>query len=423
VRLNLYKLTIGAALLSLSCSDVPTEPTATDLELEMVGGDGQSGVPGWKLSEALVVRVRDEEGLPVSGINVTFEARGGGHTSSAREVTGDLGTAVSSWTLGENSALDQEVLVSLQDGSAQGVFRATSLSPEETDVLVVRGALGPLTGLVVSPPGSGLEADLVRHQSDTLFHLPELEAGASLVVFSSANRPLLSVPTWTSAIDTVVVELEPPVSIDLDIHVRTGTFSLQREIMLEQLENTELVWATEGVGVTLGEVAFEDDTDPIRTVNKLSAGICSNLTLKDAIQIDVVSTINSGQYTGWGCWAGQIFMANGTRNFPYLLAHELGHTFTLVHTFFGMMFPTPPGTSVNEGEIFRAHFHRWSSLNTIFAGQAEELRRDCSAQGVCFPESLNLGAGSASPLATAPFAVDDVIARGPVDADLEKGRN
>src|SRR5688500_3149261 len=87
---------IGVLLLAagtLRCSGegpvVPPEASA----IAKVAGDGQNGVVGTMLPDLLIVRVTDEEGAPVAGVPVEWEAGGDGTVSDATVETGEDGTA------------------------------------------------------------------------------------------------------------------------------------------------------------------------------------------------------------------------------------------------------------------------------------------------------------------------------------------
>src|SRR5262245_44947405 len=74
---------ILAALPFLSCSkDSPTAATRAGppAQLNIVGGEGQSGTVGEQLSNPLIVKVVDANGLAVKGQAVNFRVTAGGGT-------------------------------------------------------------------------------------------------------------------------------------------------------------------------------------------------------------------------------------------------------------------------------------------------------------------------------------------------------
>jgi serine/threonine protein kinase/alpha-tubulin suppressor-like RCC1 family protein len=75
-------------------------------------GDDQTGAPGQELPEFLGVRVRDELGNLISGVEVRFRVMSGeGRIRPARTVTDDAGRAFARWTLGPVSGLQTAVAV------------------------------------------------------------------------------------------------------------------------------------------------------------------------------------------------------------------------------------------------------------------------------------------------------------------------
>ena len=69
--------------------------------LRIVSGDDQEGEPGALLPGTLIVEVRDENGDPFAGAQVTFAVTGGGGTVSVEEDTTDAeGRAATTVTLG-----------------------------------------------------------------------------------------------------------------------------------------------------------------------------------------------------------------------------------------------------------------------------------------------------------------------------------
>ncbi len=96
----------GLALVALSgCSETPTVPSRSELEILVVSGDGQFGVEGVSLPEPLRVVVRTRVGaVPQAGVAVDWGiVAGTGATLEAPvTVTGDDGHATNRLTLGSD---------------------------------------------------------------------------------------------------------------------------------------------------------------------------------------------------------------------------------------------------------------------------------------------------------------------------------
>jgi hypothetical protein len=90
----------GTVVLTQTAQVVVTTTSATR-RMELVRGSNQRAPAGSALSVRPTVRVTDNSGTPVSGVEVTFVITGGaGSVSGATQVTGSDGTAsVGNWTL------------------------------------------------------------------------------------------------------------------------------------------------------------------------------------------------------------------------------------------------------------------------------------------------------------------------------------
>lgn len=88
----------GLAPVESPAFEVTPGPAA---DLELVLGDGQSGIVGTALTSPIRFRVLDALGSPVTGVTVMFAVLGGGgHVSPASAVSDANGLAQTTWTLG-----------------------------------------------------------------------------------------------------------------------------------------------------------------------------------------------------------------------------------------------------------------------------------------------------------------------------------
>jgi hypothetical protein len=270
-------------------------------------------------------------------------------------------------------------------------FTATALAPHELDLVVARGALGPLKGAVLARDVGFLEVIGVLALADTLIRLPPIEeSGIILVIFGYANRPIQISPIWTVGVDTIHAHLLPPVEVDIDFAIRDGSYSARVQQMNGQLAAMEEIWMDEGMGIVLGQVAFVDNTGQ----GELHIPIPDTCPqdVADALQVRVLSSIGGQTTTGWACASGDVWLGRDFSLSPLLLAHEIGHTFALIHQDTGLMSIGPMRTDprdVRDGETYRAHFHQASALNRIFFSQPLAQHRNCSALHVCLPETLD----------------------------------
>ena len=96
LRPSVLAILLAAATLRCSGNNDPSTPTA----IEMAGGDEQTGPVGQALANPLVVRVLDQDGDPVGGVSVQWDAEGAGSVSPTSVETGSDGRASVTRTLG-----------------------------------------------------------------------------------------------------------------------------------------------------------------------------------------------------------------------------------------------------------------------------------------------------------------------------------
>lgn len=378
-------LAVATAATLAACGDAPTQLDQGAYAIEMVGGDGQRGLPGWLLDSALTVRVTTGEGAPAPGVPVTFAVEAGSGAVGSTRVSDAAGLAEAVWTFGDPNASTHRVRASVA-GGASVTFEATAFTDHEADVVIVHGALGPLRGAALVRVSSSLEVVNRALVEDTMFRVPPIGAVArDLIVFGHGNRPLWAAPSWTSGVDTMRVTLESPVILDLAVDVQAVDFLFMSQMVAEQIVAANSVFESEAVGVRIGSVEYVDHSG---SATSITSAACAGRALSPEIVVTVVVNIDGGAISGLGCPSGHVFLSRYAFRFPYLLAHELGHTFSLQHTAVGVMRPLP-GTTVTEGEIFRAHFNASSVLNTILGSQPEASRLNCNL-GVCLPVAFDL---------------------------------
>jgi acetyl esterase/lipase len=120
-------------------------------ELELVGGDGQTGTVGLALADAIVARVTDDDGQRVAGVVVTFTAPPDGgsfHPATAR--TDDEGQVRTVWTLGPRSG-EWSGSIAVQGLGTVPVF-ASSLAGAPARLAFLAAPEAAVAGMVIDPP-------------------------------------------------------------------------------------------------------------------------------------------------------------------------------------------------------------------------------------------------------------------------------
>jgi hypothetical protein len=132
-------------------ADADPVPENTRIALR---GEMPSGRAGETLAAAVVIRVADSAGAPVTDVPVAWDADGGGSIAGDAPRTDSLGEATARWTLGPRSGTQQSYV---QVGSSRAVprfaLRAAALpGPAVTLVPVRKGPVRGAAGLPLAAP-------------------------------------------------------------------------------------------------------------------------------------------------------------------------------------------------------------------------------------------------------------------------------
>ena len=103
--------------------------------LEIISGDNQEGLPGFRLEKPFVVEVNDQTGEPLPNVEVTFSVSSGGGTLSAASATTDSnGRAESTLTLGPDPGTNTVDVAVAGIQEKQTVSAIAELPPIPQDV-------------------------------------------------------------------------------------------------------------------------------------------------------------------------------------------------------------------------------------------------------------------------------------------------
>jgi len=144
--------------------------------LNMVGGNGQSGMPGTPASVPLTVELRDSSGAPWSGQNISWSATGGAVMGAASTATNGSGQANNTFTF-PNSGVALTGTITATDGASRSVVFQYSVSVTQPGLSFVSGA-----GQVGEPGTDAAEPIVVQL----------LSAGGAPVVGQSVTASVLS---------------------------------------------------------------------------------------------------------------------------------------------------------------------------------------------------------------------------------------
>ena len=117
---------VTSGSVSVPTGPQPNNPVATTLEV--VSGDGQSALVNQQLASPLVVRVKDQNDDPMSGVSVAFSVTPSATVSPSSATTGTNGQAQTQLTLG--STAGTYTVTARASGITQSVtFTATATTP------------------------------------------------------------------------------------------------------------------------------------------------------------------------------------------------------------------------------------------------------------------------------------------------------
>ncbi|MEX2155365.1 MAG: Ig-like domain-containing protein [Gemmatimonadales bacterium] len=158
-----FGLLLFGVLLIVDCGGGGGGTGPTPNSIAVSAGNNQVGAAGSALPESLAVIVRDQGGVPLAGVNVTFTiTAGGGSVSPASRVTDAAGIAKTRRTLGPNAGTQT---VNAGAGSlAPAQFSA--VSQINGAVNIANSTTGPLTDSVGATKAESLTV-LVTDQTAT----------------------------------------------------------------------------------------------------------------------------------------------------------------------------------------------------------------------------------------------------------------
>ena len=181
---------------------IDAAPTLITPGLSKISGDNQTGVSGAVLSHPFVIEVRDENGLVLEGISVTFAVTAGGGTLNITHATTDEdGRAESTLTLGPNlrtntvevSAVGFEHLVTFD-----AVAEAAVDLPDPNLRAAIETALGKVSGAPITADEMATLTHLEAPETD-IRDLTGLEGATNLTRLELYGNSI----TDTSALATL----------------------------------------------------------------------------------------------------------------------------------------------------------------------------------------------------------------------------
>jgi hypothetical protein len=228
-----------------------------------------------------------------------------------------------------------------------------------------------------------------------------------IVGFTNDKPPKYLKTQWTNSTDSFNLEFRPEIQLPVTIWIVKGPFDEQKQHAIESLIRTLSIWHNERMGVIFKQLNIINATDkPDKFAHFAFRNGEENDTVgweqlrdkigfkDDQLNIYWVDTVEGNTKTGWSnvnnkVVENQIVMGKDTQY--DLLAHEIGHAFSLIHIeeFVqtgdfddeNVMHKTSEGERrkyFTEGQLFRVHLGSKSILNLL-----KDLRPDIDGTRDC----------------------------------------
>ena len=168
----------------------------SQLDVEVVSGDGQVGARREALREPVVFVVLDQDRLPYPGVAVRLTASGGGTATPAMGMTDFQGRISAAWRLGDTHDNELTAAVVASVGSTAAARAASAVSRPRFDANGILNAasfaIEPVApGQLISIFGVGLAEDEARARE---FPLPRTLGGATALLNGTPASILATLP-------------------------------------------------------------------------------------------------------------------------------------------------------------------------------------------------------------------------------------
>ena len=224
------------------------------------------------------------------------------------------------------------------------------------------------------------------------------ELGHHEIIGFARRRParLVEDVPWSPVQDKFDIPFEDEYKIKIRIWIVVAPFATHKATASAAVVATTEIWTDERLGVAFNEVSIVDATANPDVIPFLDFHCNDAQAMKDVVGYDpdrlnvyYVKTVDysAGPGTGNGVWCfNSKVIAMGMFTTPNLLAHEIGHGFSLAHTnnvpqYFDTTNVMHNSSSdrryLTEGQIFRSIFNVDSALNNIYTVREGQVTRDC----------------------------------------------
>jgi len=180
------RATLGAVV-----DSAPVSVTQTAGQLEVSGGDLQTGAVNQQLLGPIQVRLLDAGGFAMPNVEVQFTVtQGGGTVAAARDTTASNGRASTFWTLGTSTTSGQQLTASLVAGGVAPITFTATATAGPSDTVAVQAGDGQTAGT-----GTQLPVDPSVRVRDAFNNI---KAGATVTFTVTAGGGFVNSPQDTT---------------------------------------------------------------------------------------------------------------------------------------------------------------------------------------------------------------------------------
>jgi hypothetical protein len=299
--------------------------------LELVSGNNQVAAVGSALADSLVVRVTDDKGNPVAGVEVQWTVDGGGSISPASVLSGADGTAAAERVLG-NASGPQSAQAS-SAGIAPVTFTQTAEPANPTSLVLVSG--NNQTGAVGAQLADSLVVRLVDDNGNgvggkAISWVIGTGGGSPNPATATTNPNGLAWTRWT---------LGPNAGSNLINAVFSGVPSVPFTANAEAGEATKLTFTQPPVTTSAGS--------PMPAVRVAIQDASGNTVTSSTAQVTLAIGANPGSGTLSGTTT--VSAVNGVAVFSTLSIDKAGNGYTLTAASSGLADATSPAFDILTG--------------------------------------------------------------------------
>lgn len=224
--------------------------------------------------------------------------------------------------------------------------------------------------------------------------------GNEVLLFGRNREPTLaSNVSWSLGVDTVPIPARGNLRPNITVWIVKGPFSQQRSRAQDAVQTTDVIWSGQYAGLQFGSIEYIDATGDSDASSFFAFDGCGRRAEMEQqighksgrLNFYYVERVDGGASRGRACPIGGDFavMAEDTGN--ELMAHEIGHLFSLTHidhlgNDFDRSNVMHSASSVREylteAQVYRVHFNPNSAVNQHLGLRPSRAQRSCAREQV-----------------------------------------